>query len=759
MLGRRCCGWGLALLLFLSVIASTTGTGKAWAQCGGFVVTPDPCLLICPASDVVFKVQVTTPAGAPVCLPTGSIWLDFVQCPATPCPEEPNWPRVLPDSCNPASGVHYFTIDAGMNLCTQCNVGLFINGQFCQAITARCFDTNGDRCVTSADLLGSPLCNDYNCDGAYTVIDQNIWLAHRDHCCQCPVGPPFCDSIKTDPCLLICPQSDIVFKVVAKDSCGHPICTPTPSVWLDFSQCPAVPCPNEEPNWPRVFPDSCDAATGTHYFTVDASLLDCTVCQAALVVNGVLCRFIPTSWLDINGDHCVTDADFIPGAPCSDLDCDGLPGSAADFAVHAAHKGHCCTSQPCPLGPPFCDSTVADPCLLICPKSDIVYKVQVKDSCGNPICSLLGQPPAAWLDFSQCPAIPCPNGEPNWPRVFPDSCDAATGTHYFTVDASLLDCTVCQAALFVNGTLCRFVPTNWLDVNGDHCVTDVDFLPGAPCSDLDCDGLHGSPIDQAIHAAHLNHCCASQPCPPGPAFCDSIKTDPCLLVCPKSDEVFKVQVKDSCGNPICGPAAAPVVWLDFSGCPARPCANEEPAWPRVFPDSCDAATGTHYFTVDASLLDCTDCFAMIFVDGKPCREVPAKFFDTNGDGCVKPNDLLGNSCNDYDCDGAYTPNDQMIFTSHLCHCCNRQCIVSLTGDVNGDNLITSADIIWLVNHIFKGGPAPRPCPAAGDVNCDGVLTSADIIVLVNFVFKSGPRPCDVCSIIPLKWLCCPFTIP
>jgi len=63
------------------------------------------------------------------------------------------------------------------------------------------------------------------------------------------------------------------------------------------------------------------------------------------------------------------------------------------------------------------------------------------------------------------------------------------------------------------------------------------------------------------------------------------------------------------------------------------------------------------------------------------------------------------------------------------------------GDVNEDGIVTSADIIYLVNHVFKGGPAPQPVPASGDVNESGTLTSADIIYLVGFVFKSGASPC------------------
>ena len=79
--------------------------------------------------------------------------------------------------------------------------------------------------------------------------------------------------------------------------------------------------------------------------------------------------------------------------------------------------------------------------------------------------------------------------------------------------------------------------------------------------------------------------------------------------------------------------------------------------------------------------------------------------------------------------------------------CTEGCPVTLTGDANVTGSITSADIIHVVNFVFKGGPAPEPIAAAGDVNCDTSITAADIIYLVNFVFKGGTGPCDVCTIL------------
>jgi hypothetical protein len=61
------------------------------------------------------------------------------------------------------------------------------------------------------------------------------------------------------------------------------------------------------------------------------------------------------------------------------------------------------------------------------------------------------------------------------------------------------------------------------------------------------------------------------------------------------------------------------------------------------------------------------------------------------------------------------------------------------GDANGDKIINSADVVYLVNFLFKAGPAPNAYQA-GDVNGDGVINSADVVCLINYLFKDGPMP-------------------
>jgi hypothetical protein len=63
-------------------------------------------------------------------------------------------------------------------------------------------------------------------------------------------------------------------------------------------------------------------------------------------------------------------------------------------------------------------------------------------------------------------------------------------------------------------------------------------------------------------------------------------------------------------------------------------------------------------------------------------------------------------------------------------------------DPNGDGVITSADIFFLVNYLFLGGPAPHGASGllSGDANGDGVVDSADIFYIVNYLFLGGQKP-------------------
>jgi hypothetical protein len=64
---------------------------------------------------------------------------------------------------------------------------------------------------------------------------------------------------------------------------------------------------------------------------------------------------------------------------------------------------------------------------------------------------------------------------------------------------------------------------------------------------------------------------------------------------------------------------------------------------------------------------------------------------------------------------------------------------AIIGDANGDGTVNIGDAVFLINHIFKGGPGPDP-EDAGDANCDGSLNIADAVHLVEYIFRGGPPP-------------------
>jgi energy-converting hydrogenase Eha subunit C len=63
----------------------------------------------------------------------------------------------------------------------------------------------------------------------------------------------------------------------------------------------------------------------------------------------------------------------------------------------------------------------------------------------------------------------------------------------------------------------------------------------------------------------------------------------------------------------------------------------------------------------------------------------------------------------------------------------------IRGDANGDGVINAADVVYLINYLYIGGPAPNPLQA-GDVNSDGVINASDVVYLINYLFISGPPP-------------------
>jgi hypothetical protein len=61
------------------------------------------------------------------------------------------------------------------------------------------------------------------------------------------------------------------------------------------------------------------------------------------------------------------------------------------------------------------------------------------------------------------------------------------------------------------------------------------------------------------------------------------------------------------------------------------------------------------------------------------------------------------------------------------------------GDATGDGEVDAADVVFLLNYLFAGGPAPAPLEV-GDADCSGEVDVADVIFLLNYLFVGGPPP-------------------
>ena len=70
------------------------------------------------------------------------------------------------------------------------------------------------------------------------------------------------------------------------------------------------------------------------------------------------------------------------------------------------------------------------------------------------------------------------------------------------------------------------------------------------------------------------------------------------------------------------------------------------------------------------------------------------------------------------------------------------------GDVNNDGVVNVGDAIYILNYLFKSGPAPVPSLCVGDVNNDDAVNVGDAIYILNWLFKSGPAPDPNCCTPP-----------
>jgi hypothetical protein len=66
-------------------------------------------------------------------------------------------------------------------------------------------------------------------------------------------------------------------------------------------------------------------------------------------------------------------------------------------------------------------------------------------------------------------------------------------------------------------------------------------------------------------------------------------------------------------------------------------------------------------------------------------------------------------------------------------------VAFLRGDLDADNMYSVNDIAYLVEFLFRDGPAPA-IEEAGDVDANGRVTISDVSYLVYYMFRNGPQP-------------------
>jgi hypothetical protein len=68
----------------------------------------------------------------------------------------------------------------------------------------------------------------------------------------------------------------------------------------------------------------------------------------------------------------------------------------------------------------------------------------------------------------------------------------------------------------------------------------------------------------------------------------------------------------------------------------------------------------------------------------------------------------------------------------------------VSGDANGDRVVTISDAVFLSNYVFFDGLQPDPW-TSGDPNEDCAIDIQDIIYLLDYLFHLGPMPLRGCE--------------
>ncbi len=97
-------------------------------------------------------------------------------------------------------------------------------------------------------------------------------------------------------------------------------------------------------------------------------------------------------------------------------------------------------------------------------------------------------------------------------------------------------------------------------------------------------------------------------------------------------------------------------------------------------------------------------------------------------------DTVGDSCDN--CIEDYNPDQADADGDDIGDACDWIC-----GDADASGAVDIDDVVFLIQYIFAGGPAPVPLES-GDTDCSGNVDIDDVVYEIVYIFSGGPEPCD-----------------
>jgi len=447
-----------------------------------------------------------------------------------------------------------------------------------------------------------------------------------------------------------------------------------------------MPCPGEEPDWPLVFPESCDSVRG-YTFRVDAGLLGCVDCQAALYVDSQLCRVIPARFMDVNGDFCVDSTDWLSSLPCNDYNCDGVV-DASDSTIHFNHWKHCCDAQGAIHGVKFNDLNcngirdANEPALADWVINLYQYNSLIAQTATNPF--------GEYWFTNLCPGkyYVTETVQPGWVQTAPP-------TVWYIVELICGD--TVQNLDFgnkVDTCLALWSVVSQVAGTKDNFVGPEPSTPGTDLLPLlNCSGGMNNFFDSPMNNRCFGH-----------TFSGFWDTTCCVL----GGELC-LRIRASTGA---DPETDGITFAE----------NGVPIWNLSLNKLQAFATGgldTLWSAGDLMEI-CLD-LANLPANNQGITNVVAALHD--GDFDIRIQDD--------------TEIDWFELRVELCcGCCNTD---GIRGDFNNDGQLNVADLTALVAYLFQNG-APPDCFEEGDVNGDGAINIADLTYLVAYLFQGGPPP-------------------